>query len=411
MSGRLTNKFSAAWKRIGFVGLLCTATLHAQQPSLSPLQGQPTPAASGVPASLRPENNANPTPIQPLPGASTSVRPSLARVTNGSGNLPNGQNQVWREYDLTPYTQRLPGVKKPESAIVDWILRETGYEAWHGDVVTVLSADSSTLRVYHTPEMQTIVNDTVDRFVNPDLNGYGFGIRLISIDSPAWRGRAASILKPIAVQTPGAMAWMVAKEDAALLVGELRKRTDYREHSNPQLVAINGQTLKTASQRPRSYVQGFQFGNELWRGGTPLPGQLQEGFTLEVTPLVGHDAKTVDMLVRCDIDQVEKMHQIPLDMPTATGQTAKLEVPQLSEHRVHERFRWSGDSILIIGLGVIPNATPVEAANSFMNLVSTAPPRTDLLLVIEPRGKASAVPVAPTMPAPNTAQRPTGLGR
>lgn len=325
--------------------------------------------------------------------------------------MPNGQGQVWREYDLTPYTQRLPGVKKPESAIVDWILRETGYEAWHGDVVTVLNADSSALRVFHTPEIQTIVNDIVDRFVNPDLSGFGYGVRLISVSSPAWRGRAASILKPVAVQSPGAQAWMVAKEDAALLVGELRKRTDYREHSNPQLVAVNGQTLKTAAQRPRSFVQGYQLGNELWRGGMPLSAQLQEGFTLEVTPLVGHDAKTVDMLVRCDIDQVEKMHLVPLDIPTATGQKANLEVPQLAEHRVHERFRWSGDAILIIGLGVVPNPTPVESSNSLMNMVSTAPPRSDLLLFIEPRGKAGTTPISNPAPAPNTAALPGSVGR
>jgi hypothetical protein len=325
--------------------------------------------------------------------------------------LPNGQGQVWREYDLTPYTQRLPGVKKPESAIVDWILRETGYEAWHGDVVTVLNADSNVLRVFHTPEIQTIVNDIVDRFVNPDLSGFGFGVRLISVGSPAWRGRAASILKPVAVQSPGAQAWMVAKEDAALLVGELRKRTDYREHSNPQLVAVNGQPLKTAAQRTRSFVQGYQQGNELWRGGMPLSAQLQEGFSLEVTPLVGHDAKTVDMLVRCDIDQVEKMHLVPLDIPTATGQKANLEVPQLAEHRVHERFRWSGDAILIIGLGVVPNPTPIEAGTPLLPLVSTAAPRSDLLLFIEPRGKAGTTPLSNPAPTPNTAALPGSLGR
>jgi hypothetical protein len=410
MSGRLSACRLSTWKRIGFVGLLCTASLHAQQP-LRPLSGQPAPipTAAAPAASLRPEGNTGLAPVQPLPGAASVARPSVARVTSGSGNLPNGQGQVWREYDLTPYTQRLPGVKKPESAIVDWILRETGYEAWHGDVVTVLNADSSSLRVYHTLEIQTIVNDIVDRFVNPDLSGYGFGVRLISVGSPAWRGRASAILKPVAVQTPGAQAWMVAKEDAALLVGELRKRTDYREHSNPQLVAANGQTLKTAAQRPRSFVQGFQLGNELWRGGMPLTASLQEGYTLEVTPLVGHDAKTVDMLVRCDIDQVEKMHLVPVDIPTAAGQKANLEVPQLAAHRVHERFRWSGDAILIIGLGVVPTATPGETSNSLMNMVSTAPPRTDLLLFIEPRGKAGAAPA--NVPAPNTAARPTGVGR
>ena len=89
-----------------------------------------------------------------------------ARVTKGSGALPQDQGQVWREYDIRPYTLRVTTTARPEQAIVDWILRETGYEAWHSDPVGLLSANRETLRVYHTPEMQAIVADIVDRFVN-----------------------------------------------------------------------------------------------------------------------------------------------------------------------------------------------------------------------------------------------------
>ena len=64
-----------------------------------------------------------------------------ARVTNGNGTLPSDQGQVWREYDITPYTARVTSTNRPERAIVDWILRETGYEAWHGEAAAVLTAD------------------------------------------------------------------------------------------------------------------------------------------------------------------------------------------------------------------------------------------------------------------------------
>ena len=61
-----------------------------------------------------------------------------ARVSKGSGTLPNDQGQVWREYDIRPYTNRVANTARPEQAIVDWILRETGYEAWHSDPVGLL---------------------------------------------------------------------------------------------------------------------------------------------------------------------------------------------------------------------------------------------------------------------------------
>ena len=62
---------------------------------------------------------------------------------------------MWREYDISPYTLRVQDVAKPEQAIIDWILRETGTEVWFAEPLGILSASSTTLRVYHTPEMQS----------------------------------------------------------------------------------------------------------------------------------------------------------------------------------------------------------------------------------------------------------------
>ena len=51
----------------------------------------------------------------------------------GPATLPNAQGQVWREYDISPYTVRVTSTNRPEQAIVDWVLRETGYEARHAE--------------------------------------------------------------------------------------------------------------------------------------------------------------------------------------------------------------------------------------------------------------------------------------
>ena len=81
----------------------------------------------------------------PLGPASQAPRQPIARVTEGSGALPNDAGQVWREYDITPYVVRVTSTNRPEQAIVDWVLRDTGYEAWHSEPFGFLSANRRTL--------------------------------------------------------------------------------------------------------------------------------------------------------------------------------------------------------------------------------------------------------------------------
>ncbi len=123
------------------------------------------------------------TDIQPI----ESPRTSSAKVTSGDGTLPSEHGQVWREYDISPYTHRVTSTNRPEQAIVDWILRETGYEAWHGEPVALLSASKRSLRVYHTPEMQATVTDIVQRFVDSEAETHAYSIRVVSLDTASWR--------------------------------------------------------------------------------------------------------------------------------------------------------------------------------------------------------------------------------
>ena len=135
---------------------------------------------------------------------------------------------------------------RPEQAIVDFVLRETGYEAWHGEPLAVLSASKRTLRVYHTPQMQAIVADIVDRFVSSDGEGRMFSLRVISLDQPNWRTRVHHVLRPVATHTAGVQAWLLQREDAAMLLADLGRRSDYREHSSPHLLVNNGQSAGIA---------------------------------------------------------------------------------------------------------------------------------------------------------------------
>ena len=265
-------------------------------------------------------------------GASPGQRLTRAPVTNGSNTLPNDHGQVWREYDISSYALRVQSSTKPEQAIVDWILRETGYEAWHSTPVGLLSADSRTLRVYHTPQMQSVVADIVDRFVNSAAENHGFGLRIITIKNPNWRARALPLMKSLPVQSPGVQAWMLAKEDAALLMSELRRRTDYREHNPPHQMVQNGQSLVISSMRPRQYTKGIIRTQQTWPGYQPEMGQLDEGFNLEFSPLMAMDTRTTDAVIKLRLAQVEKMLPVKLEVPSniAPNQRVECQVPQMT---------------------------------------------------------------------------------
>ncbi|MGA2253910.1 MAG: hypothetical protein ABSG53_04545 [Thermoguttaceae bacterium] len=379
------------------------------------------PAAAISPAPLSPGPPAFTTPA--VPGGASGINPFLAlppamtrralHVTAGSGTLPNEQGQVWREYDISPYTARVTTTKRPEQAIVDWILRETGYEVWHSEPLGILSASPRSLRVYHTPQMQAVVADIVDRFVASEAESRTFSLRIVTIDSPNWRVTAHRTLRPIPAQTPGVCAWLLPKEDAAVILGALQRRNDYREHSSPHLLVNNGQATVVSALRGRSFIRDVNPRPEAWQGYDNLPGQVDEGFSLEFNPLLSIDRRSVDAVIKCQIDQVEKLVPVMLEVPTQTSprQRARVEVPQMSYFRFSERFRWPADQVLLLGLGVVALPVPVDSTPTVAGLplpLPSSPPRADLLVIIESKGPVAETPGAASagIPVPGAGELP-----
>lgn len=334
------------------------------------------PATAGGPAGVLP---------QPQPTADDGAG-RVTRVTKGAGTLPNEHGQVWREYDITPYTSHVTNHPKPQQAIVDWVLRETGTDIWFSDPFGCLSATKDKLRVYHTPEVQQIVADTVERFVRSEAKEQTIGIRLVTVGSPNWRSLAQHMLKPVSVQTPGVQAWLLTKEDAAVLVANLRKRTDFREHSSPSLSIPNGQAEIISRKKPRNYVRAIHVNPQRWPGHDMEMGQIQEGFSLELSPLASLQSGTIDTVIKCDVVQVEAVVPVWIDVPILGGksQQVQIQVPQVSSWRLHERFRWTTDHVLLLSAGVVapPDEGKAEGL-TLPNLFATGPARADALLFLE----------------------------
>jgi len=333
--------------------------------------------------------------VVPAPAASTSVE-SAVRVTKGAGTLPNDHGQQWREYDIRPYTSRVSTTARPEQAVVDWILRETGTEIWFTEPLGVLNANRDTLTVYHTPEMQQLVQDMVERFVSTTAESQAFGLRLVTVTSPNWRSRALGLMRPVSVQSPGVEAWLLSKENAVILLNELRNRTDFRELNSPNLVIHNGQSHTVTQLRPRHYAKTLRMRENAVPAYELEMGQIQEGYSLQISPLMSRDQRAVDAVVKCYIDQVEKLVPVSVETPGvgAQRQTVQIQVPQIVSWRLHERFRWPTEQVLLLSCGVV--ATPTAERSGFplpAFLGDTG--RADALVFVEWKGKADQVLVDP----------------
>jgi hypothetical protein len=348
-------------------------------------------------------------PLEPLEGR---VRPVVARVSQGDGTLPNKDGQVYREYDISPYTTSVTSTSRPEQTILDWILRETGIETWHGETVAMLSADGRTLRVYHTPEIQDRVARTIDRFVTRNNAEKRFAVDVIAIASPDWRTRLASILRPSNSETPGLQTWILTQQNAAILAAELTRRTDYRPISTPGLTVLNGQDVHVLATRPRRFVQSVSW-EQAAAPAQPASAQVSEGFGMEMVGLLSQDGTTAEAVIRSTIDRVEKVHAVEVDSNLPVGNRGRLqvEVPQQIQYRLHEQFRWPADQVLVISTGMVPAPLPQDNAGLLAGWFEDQRAEVLIILrlasttgidVVTPRPNAipqqSTLPAAPTVP-------------
>lgn len=340
-----------------------------------------------------------PTPNRQTESESTSdynVAP-IGSTPPNLGQLSQEHGQIWREYDIRSFTRRLRDQTKPEQVIVDWILRETGTAAWFGDPLSMLSVNRDVVRVYHTPDVQDAIKGIVDRFLSTRSEAHEVAVRLVTIENPDWRVKAKSMLTPVKTQTQGIEAWLISRENAALLLHELAKRSDYREHNSPNLTIYSGQSHTIKSTRPRTFMTATSDP----RNATGLAnmGQVDEGFSLQISPLVGGDKQTIEAVIQCSADQVERLTQVRVHEVDQYGmlKQSQIQIPQISSWQLHERFRWPVNEVLLVSRGVVATPGPTSPRNSLRRLINGGAPRADALLFLESRSEIRSAQRSPTM--------------
>ena len=304
---------------------------------------------------------------------------AVVAPASAAAQLPADDGQVWKTFDISPFVERAgPGSQRH---VIDWVLQETGSPQWHGDTVASLSADAFKLRCFHKPDMQVRVEEIAARLTADAATPHRFAVRVLGVGSPAWRNDLRSMLRPIPAATPGVQAWIASREEAAALVARLRSRTDCEELPTGAVLAANGIPAILTGGRKRPYVQDMTPAGPGWQ---PVASSCDEGMAIDVHPLMSRDGTAVEAVVRCRIDQIERMAPVGMTPPGADGRRVPIEVPQMSAVRIGERFRWPANNTLLIGLGLVPWPVPGQNKAGSPALFSDAK-RTDIVVVVEPR--------------------------
>ncbi len=375
---------------------------------------------SALPSSTTPPPTAQVPSLENQPGNNTQ---SGGRIGGGiPPRLPTDGGQYYEEYDISPYTKELKNVDRPQQAIIDWVLKETGTDPWFTEPFGFISADRNKLRVYHGQSMHQMVRAVHEKFVNGTTVPQLYGVRLIAIANPNWRTRAHPLVRPVQAQSPGVSAYLVSKENAAMLLAMLRGRTDFKELSAVDVIVNNGQNQSIEQLRGRNYIQDFKPIEGSWPPYLPVTGEIKEGYRVQISPLLSVDKRTVDLVIKCDIDQVERLANVGLELPLSNGQIypAQINVPQVSSWRFHERFRWPSDQVLLLSCGVVaapqgtPTATLLGQGKNLIGLDRILPQgeRADALMLIDYRGDATGrVTSQPGAPNSNPSAQLNPLSR
>jgi hypothetical protein len=132
-------------------------------------------------------------------------------------------------------------------------------------------------------------------------------------------------------------------------------------------------------------------------GVLPQSGQVDDSLAVEVTTLAALDGGSLEAIVQCHVSQVERLIPVLLNAPAAEGgiHRSPIQVPQLAGQRVHERFRWPTQEVLLISFGVIPIPGIDPSLMTQLGIPApNLPGRGDLLLFLESKGSMDTSPDA-----------------
>jgi hypothetical protein len=310
---------------------------------------------------------------------------AAAEEAEPTPNLPSESGQMWRRYDISHYTGLAQAQSSPQTAIVEWIFRRTGTTPWHGDKVAVLSASRTQVRAFHDAATLKMVDEVLERFTNAVNDILSIRVQVVAAVDPRWRYAVYSRLSSVGSGPQGQQIWTLKQEDAAYILAHMGINQGFKYLVNQKYEMINGQTLKVETTVPRSFNGGMQRESAVGIGYQPRAEQLEEGFTLKISPLLTFDGDTLDAAIELSANTVRTYHRTRVLAPSQIGASEiTVDVPEVSETRINQTVKdWPLGQSLLISAGIQPGI--LQDKNGFLNLriPGTVPTSTELLVFLE----------------------------
>jgi hypothetical protein len=300
-------------------------------------------------------------------------------------NLPAEPGQMWARHEISRYTGLAQNQSTPQNAIVEWIFRRTGTSPWHGEKIAVLSASRSQIRAFHDAATLKMVEEVVERFTNATNDILSIRVRVVAAVDPRWRYAVYSRLTPVGSGPQGQQIWTLKMDDASYVLAQMQLHQGFKLLVNQKYEMINGQTLKVETSMARSFNGGLQRESAVGLGYQPKAEQLDEGFTLRLSPLLTFDGDTLDAAIELTANTVRNLHRTRVIAPREIGPSEiSLDIPEVSETRLNQTVKdWPLGQTLLISAGIQPGI--LQDKNGFLSLriPGTVPTSTELLAFLE----------------------------
>lgn len=297
--------------------------------------------------------------LGPIGGSLGEGNTQLRVRTRPEIKLPGSpETHVWKDYDIRPFTRQAVEQADPQQAVLDWILRQTGTDTWFRSPGGLLNADRHWVHVYHSEQTHAQVAQLLQRFLHARNTEQSISVKLVTVDNPQWRKFALRTLTPIQVHSPGMDAWTLAKEDATILLATLRQQVGFQEHAAPNTMVANGQSQVLQRMQPRTYRRSVLFEPNTWPMAQTVPGDIDEGFSLQISSLADDDRQICEVALHCKVNHLESLETVDLSTPPSLNRL-EIDIPQLSSWEIRERFRWPQDRVLLIcrNVAAMPGTT------------------------------------------------------
>lgn len=283
--------------------------------------------------------------------------PGASDRASGAGQF-NEPDHRWRIFNIEGYSQ-LPHSKdtvRPEAAIVEWILRTTGNETWHGQTIAALNANSRELRAYHNLETLEKATEIVKRFVDAVFDLLTVRVRVVVAADTRWRYAVYSQLQPKTTGPMGQQVWLLDLGTAEMALAQMGISQNFRKVYDQRHKMVNGQTLFVKTSSEREYYAGLDRASVSSLGYEPKVSKLEEGVEVRLSPLLNYDGTGIDLALDLKASVIRKLHSTKVIAPRKIGPAEmNVDVPEFGSTRMNQTITgWPLDRTLVISAGVLP---------------------------------------------------------